>query len=523
MLLLGSVQAKSYDVVLLYLVDSSHGLPTLQPFPSASNHLIIQMSKPIGISMLGCGTVGLPLFRMLSGAGDTCCFRTIVVGNPDQPKYDELRLVEGLNLISSAEYDESGGAEILQDGETDIVVEVIGGSAYDDSVDPYEKTRDRLLNAIQAGKHIVTANKTVIAFWGPECFEAADKAGVNIAFEAAVAGSIPIIRLLRTHWKGQGIRKIAGILNGTCNYILTRMPEFRDAHAPMPDSEKLGREVRRAHYDSYQNGGMQWALDHAQVEGLAEAEPSFDVDGHDAAQKLAILASLAFDTFIEPSEKNIPRSSILPLTLDDMKLTEGLGFVIKPLAVAQKEEDSIELRVHPCLIPARHPLASVSGAFNGVYLESVQTEGQPEGFGEQLYYGKGAGGDATATALFSDVLEVARRIQDGMVDNPTYYRSDKNLEIISGEDQEAPGYIKSTSRDVPGVFMNKTRILYGEEESERINIHQIYNLHEYRSQGLVPDVITIWPTPYRNVQRALKRFVKEGVAEEEPLFLRIEE
>ncbi|MBI2195117.1 MAG: hypothetical protein HYU36_24300 [Planctomycetes bacterium] len=477
--------------------------------------------KTVGVSMLGCGTVGLPLFRMLSEAGMGFQVRTVVVGNPGQSKYDALRGISGLKLLSSQDFDASNGRAIFEDPGTDVVVEVMGGSKNTEGNDPYEKTRDRLLAAIRAKKHVVTANKTVISFWGPEMFDTAAAAKVNVFYEAAVGGSIPIIRLLRSYWRKQRIRKVMGILNGTCNYILSRMPHFRDADAPMPDAQRLGRVVYRRNYPMEKNGAMLWALDHARVEGLAEADPSFDLDGHDAAQKLALLASLAFHTFIPPVESNIPRSSIRSVTLEDLDLADGLGFVIKPLAVAQREGDSVELRVHPCLLPKKHPLASVSEAYNAIYVESEPREGC-QGFGEQLYYGKGAGGDATATALFSDLIEASFRIQHGIVENPDYHRSSNRLKLLPGDEQASPGYIKSASRDVPGIFMHKTRILYGDQESERINIHQIYNLHQFRRNDLVPDVITIWPTRYRFVRQALRRFVEAGVSAEEPVFLRIE-
>jgi homoserine dehydrogenase len=267
---------------------------------------------------------------------------------------------------------------------------------------------------------------------------------------------------------------------------------------------------------------MQWALENAQAAGLAEADPSFDVDGHDAAQKLSILASIAFDTAVEPTEENIPRSSILPITLEDLELVQKLGFVIKPLAVAEKKGDDIELRVHPCLVKQDHPLANVSGAYNAIYVESEPIEGVTEGFASQLYYGQGAGGEATATALFSDVMDIQQRIQNGVVNNPSYYCSDKQFNIVPCDDQVSSGYLKSVSKDEPGVFMRKTVILYGESESDRIDIHQIYNLHELRYGDLVPDVITIGPTRFGSVRRALGRFKDEGVSVEGPLFLRIE-
>ncbi len=453
--------------------------------------------------MLGCGTVGLPLFRMLNSQNGFS-LRCVVVGNPDQSKYDELRAADGVKLISSNEYDENDGQAIAGDSDTDIVVEVIGGSGGSEG-DPFEKTRERLLQVIRAGKHVVTANKTVLSYWGTEVFAAADKAGVNVGFEASVAGSIPIIRLLRDHWRGQPIRKIAGIMNGTCNYILSKMPGFSGS----PDSAES-------------NPAMQWALESAQAAGLAEADPSFDVDGHDAAQKLSIVASIVFHTAVQPSEENIPRSSILPISLEDLELVEKLGFVIKPLAVAEKKGNDVELRVHPCLVKQDHPLANVSGAYNAIYVESEPDEGVTEGFVSQLYYGQGAGGDATATALFSDVMSIQQRIQNDVVDNPSYYCSDKQFNIVSRDDQVSPGYLKSVSKDEPGVFMRKTMILYGESESDRINIQQIYNLHELRNGELVPDVITIGPTPFGTVRRALARFKDEGVSVEEPLFLRIE-
>ena len=320
--------------------------------------------KTVRVALLGCGTVGTEVARLLTEQADELAARAgapvelagIAVRRPD--KHPELPQ----HLLTS-------DAVALVESDVDVVVELIGG------VDP---VREWLLTALRKGKSVVTANKALLAEHSAELFEAADTSGADLYFEAAVAGAIPLLRPLRESLAGDRITKVMGIVNGTTNFILDAM-----------DST---------------GAGYTETLDEASRLGYAEADPTADVDGYDAASKAAILASLAFHTRVTASQ--VHREGIANVSASDIAAAKALGRTVKLLSICERVEnadgtESVSARVHPVMIPRSHPLASVGGAFNAVFVEA-------DAAGNLMFYGQGAGGAPTASAVLGDLVAVAR-------------------------------------------------------------------------------------------------------------------
>ncbi|WP_326838038.1 homoserine dehydrogenase [Amycolatopsis rhabdoformis] len=319
----------------------------------------------IRVALLGCGTVGTEVVRLLTEQADELAARAgatvelagIAVRRPD--KHPELP--PGLVTDDAA-------ALVVRD-DVDVVVELVGG---------IEPVRDWLLAALAAGKSVVTANKALLAEHSADLFEASDAAGVDLYFEAAVAGAIPLLRPLRESLAGDRITRVMGIVNGTTNYILSAMDNTGAGYAE--------------------------TLDEAGRLGYAEADPTADVDGYDAASKAAILASLAFHTRV--TAKDVHREGIADVTAADLVAARVLGRTVKLLAICERVTaddgaESVSARVHPVMIPRSHQLAGVGGAFNAVYVEA-------DAAGELMFYGQGAGGAPTASAVLGDLVAVAR-------------------------------------------------------------------------------------------------------------------
>src|SRR5437899_4381057 len=261
-------------------------------------------------------------------------------------------------------------ARVLADPSVQVIIELVGG---------LEPARSFILKALGAGKHVVTANKALLAHHGPELYDEARRRGVTLAFEAAVAGGIPLIRAIKDGLVANRILSVFGIVNGTCNYILTKMTD-----------ERL-------------DFGM--VLKEAQAHGYAEADPAFDIEGNDSAHKLQILVTLAFRTFVDL--KDIHMEGIPTVTPQDIAYARELGYRVKLLAIAKANDGGVEVRVHPTMIPADSPLAAVSGVFNGVFITG-------HAVGDLMFYGRGAGQLPTASAVWSDIVEIARRIAHGV-------------------------------------------------------------------------------------------------------------
>jgi homoserine dehydrogenase len=375
------------------------------------------VTEPIRVGLLGLGTVGQGLVRILKRNRSEYARR---LGRPlivthafarDLARKRECDLT-GIKVVNDPHH-------IAREAPVDVVVELLGGMS---------PARELILEAIGRGKPVVTANKALLAEDGNGLFSAARDKGVAIGFEASVAGGIPVIRVLREGLAGNRIDALAGIINGTCNYILTQMAE------------------RKVDFEA--------ALGEAQAMGYAEANPSFDVDGIDAAHKLTILASLAFG--IPLSYESVAVEGIRDVTARDIGLAQELGYRIKPLSIAKANGSAIELRVHPTLVPQDHLLAKVDGVLNALIVDG-------DAVGQTGYYGKGAGGDATASAVVADLLEIARELGAH-----TQFRAHalgfdpgamQARPMVPMRDVQCAHYVRLRVADTPGVLKAITSIL----------------------------------------------------------------
>jgi len=323
--------------------------------------------RTIRIGMLGCGTVGSAVVRMLAEHGDGIAMRAAVrlavtrVAVRDADRGRDVPLPRDVFTTDPS--------SIVADPDIDVVLELIGGT---------EPAKELILASFASGKPVVTANKEVLSAGGKELFDAADAAQRDLRFEAAVAGGIPLIAPLKESLAGDRVRRMLGIVNGTTNYVLTQMSE---------------------HGWTFED-----ALAEAQRFGYAEADPTADIDGFDAAAKCAILASIAFNTRVVADD--VYREGIARITPQDIADAARLGYVVKLLAIAELEDGEVSARVHPAMIPAAHPLAAVRDANNAVFVEGAKV-------GQLMFYGPGAGGEPTATSVIGDLVQVARNVAFG--------------------------------------------------------------------------------------------------------------
>lgn len=354
------------------------------------------------VALLGGGTVGAAVARLLvenardleERVGASLVLTAVAVRDVDKPRPGVPR-----DLITA------DAAAVAASG-ADIVVEVMGG---------IEPARTLILSAMEAGSSVVTANKALLAADGATLYEAADRNGVDLYFEAAVAGAIPLLRPLRESLAGDRVTKVMGIVNGTTNFMLTKMDEE----------------------------GVDYADVFAEADALGylEADPSLDVDGHDAAAKAAILAELAFHTRVTLDDVHC--EGISSVTAEDITAAQQMGFVIKLLAVAERADEGVIVRVHPALLPRSHPLASVRGAFNAVFIEA-------ESAGEVMFYGRGAGGAPTASAVLGDLVTAARnRVSGGRGPGESTY---SNLPVLPIGRAQTRYYVNLSVADRPGVL-----------------------------------------------------------------------
>ena len=365
--------------------------------------------KPVKVGLLGLGTVGGGTLNVLVRNAVEIARRggrEIVVSHAAARDYDSARL-EGLDKVNVSD----DAFAVVDDPEVDIVVELIGG---------YSPARELVLQAIENGKHVVTANKALIALHGNEIFEAAQRQGVTVAFEAAVAGGIPIIKAVREGLAANHIEWIAGIINGTGNFILTEM-----------------RDEGRAFAD---------VLAEAQKLGYAEADPTFDVEGIDAAHKLTILASLAFG--IPLQFDRCFTEGISRIEPQDVVYAEQFGYRIKHLGVTRRTDRGIELRVHPTLIPERRLIANVDGVMNAVLVHG-------DAVGPTLYYGAGAGSLPTASAVVADIIDVTRTLTtdpENRVPHLAFQPGElSDLPVLPMDEVETANYLRMSAVDKPGV------------------------------------------------------------------------
>ena len=362
-------------------------------------------SESIGIGLLGCGIVGSGAVRHLLRERDAI---ERAVGKPV-----EIRRVAVRNLSKKRDVDELDHAvftrepaEVVSDPAVDLVVECMGG---------IEPARSCILQAIGAGRPVVTANKELLSTLGAELFEAADGMAVDLYYEAAVAGGIPLMRPLKESLAGESVRRVIGIVNGTTNYILTRMSE-----AGLSFTEALAEAERL---------------------GYAEEDPTADIEGFDAAAKAAIIASVAFRSRVVAGD--VYREGISHVTHRDIEFAQRLNYTVKLVAIAEDQDGEIAVRVHPAMLPNDHPLASVRDSFNAVFVEGASV-------GDLMFYGRGAGGDPTGSAVVGDIVAAARHLVHGGRGLGCTCYFDKRVRSI--DEMEAQYYLLLSVQDLPGVL-----------------------------------------------------------------------
>ncbi len=412
--------------------------------------------KEIGVGVVGFGTVGTGTVRLLLDNAEHLRkrvgvpVRLVRVADNDTARDRGVALPEGV-LISD-------GMQLARDPDVHIVVELVGGTGV---------AKDFLLEAIRNGKSVVTANKALLAEYGPEIFHAAIAAGVDIGFEASVGGGIPIIRTLREGLAANRIQGIFGIINGTCNYILSRMTKEGKPYADV--------------------------LAEAQKAGLAEADPSFDVDGIDTAHKLAILVWLA--TGGRVPLKDIYVEGIRDVSPDDIAFAKEFGYAIKLLAIAKENSSGIEARVHPTMIPSHYLLATVDGANNAIYVKGNFV-------GSSLSYGQGAGMRPTASAVVSDVIEIARNVlrgSTGRIPPSGFSLADLKMstQVTPFDQVQCEYYLRILVMDRPGVLSRIAGVL-GRHQISILSV-----LQKGRGESAVPIFIVTHRAKESNMRAAL--------------------
>ena len=428
--------------------------------------------REIGLGLLGVGVVGGGVLKIY-----------------EQHRADlEARAGCGLRIVAAVARDVSARREglepaawplsadperVLADPSVSVVIEVIGG---------LEPARTYVLRALDAGKHVVTANKALLATHGTELFAAARRRGVFLGFEAAVAGGVPIIGALRDGLAANRILALQGIVNGTSNFILTKMTDE-------------GRDFAEA-------------LREAQAAGYAEADPTLDVEGIDSAHKLQILASLAFRTRVDL--KDIYTTGIARLEAIEIAYARELGYRVKLLAIAKMTDGALEARVHPTLIPASSPLAAVSGAFNAILVTG-------DAAGDQMFYGRGAGQMPTASAVWSDAIEIARRVahEHGTLAEDFPLVAERRLRMRPMGEVRSAYYLRAMVQDRPGVLSQVAGILGRHDIS-------IASVIQKGRAGAVPIVMMTHEALERNMTAALEEIDHLGVVAVPTVLLRVE-
>ncbi|MBI5406587.1 MAG: homoserine dehydrogenase [Nitrospirae bacterium] len=434
------------------------------------------MKNKISIGLIGLGTVGSGVAEILSRNRDLIKRR---LGVPlEITKIAERDLKRPLPPGISREVITTDIKEIVGNPDVDIVVEVIGG---------FEPAKGFILSAIENGKHVVTANKALLAVSGEELYHAASRRGVDLYFEGSVCGGIPIIKAIREGLSANRIESIYGIVNGTSNFIMTKMTEE-------------GKEFEEA-------------LGESQKLGYAEADPTFDIEGIDAAHKLSILVNIAFGTPVD--FKRIYTEGISGISPLDISYAKEFNYKVKLLAIAKMRDGSIEARVHPTLIPHNHLIATVDGVFNAVYITG-------DAVGPTLFYGKGAGALPAGSAVVADIIDVARNILKGSIGRvpPASFKEEERipLRILSIDEIVSMYYFRFTVQDMPRVLSRISGIL-GEH---KISIASVIQKGR-KEGGNVPLVMMTHEAVERDVRSALQEIDRLPVVSEKTMMIRVEE
>lgn len=429
----------------------------------------------INIGLIGLGTIGTGVVKVLKENSSIIRERAgeIVlkkVADRDIHRDRGIKLDEGV-LTEDA-------MDVINDPEIQVVIELIGGTT---------DAKRYILEALGKGKHVVTANKALLSTHGREVFSKAAKAGLDIGFEASVGGGIPIIKAMREGLVANRIESIYGIINGTANYILSRMTN--------------------------DGGRFEDVLKKAQEKGYAEKDPAYDIEGVDTAHKLAILISLAWGVHIRLED--IYTEGISRITQLDMKFAKEFGYRIKLLAIAKSDDGRIEARVHPTMVPAAHPLASVDGVFNAIHLRG-------NAVGPVMFYGLGAGMMPTASAVLADVVDICRNIQKGVANRlpaMPFSEGEKGAARLKDiSDLNAQYYLRFFALDRPGVLSKLSGVL----GSHNISISSVIQ-KDRKIGGAVPLVIVTHNALERELRSAVQEIEKLDIIHDKPIYIRIEE
>ena len=433
--------------------------------------------KPINVGLLGIGTVGGGTFNVLARNREEISRRAgreIRISMVADKDVERARKIVGDAAMVVAD-----GRAVVESPDIDIVIELIGG---------YTVAKDFVLRAIANGKHVVTANKAMLATHGNEIFAAAQAKGVIVAFEAAVCGGIPIIKALREGLTANRIEWIAGIVNGTSNFILT---EMRD---------------KGLAFDT--------VLKEAQARGYAETDPTFDIEGVDAAHKTTILSALAFGTPMQFTKAYT--EGITKLTQDDIKYAEQLGYRIKLLGITKRTPEGIELRVHPTLIPTRRLIANVEGVMNAVLVKG-------DAVGQTMYYGAGAGAEPTASAVVADLVDVARTLTTDPGNRVPHlaFQADQlaSVAILPMEQVITSYYLRMRVLDRPGALADITRIL----ADRSISIGAMIQREPGEGEDQVDIIMLTHQTREKNVNEAMTKIEALPVVTGKVTRIRLEE
>jgi homoserine dehydrogenase len=430
--------------------------------------------RSINVGIIGFGTVGAGTARILIENADIIKRRLgapVVlkkISDLDIKRDRGIRLGE-VKLTTDAK-------DIIKDPDIDVVVELIGG---------YKPAKEFILEAIKNKKHVVTANKALLAVHGEEIYAAAEKAGVTLGYEASVAGGIPILASLRNGLAANNIKSIYGIVNGTCNYILTLMTNE-------------GRKFDEV-------------LKEAQAKGYAEADPTFDIEGIDSAHKLAVLTMLAFGTQVK--FEDIYTEGISKITPLDIDFAKDLGFKIKLLAITKMTDNELEARVHPTMLPENYPIAAVDGVFNALSVIG-------DAVGSTMFYGRGAGDMPTGSAVVGDIVDIGRDILAGCKDRSpvTAFRERKQLKIRKMDDIMSCYYLRFSVFDKPGVLSRITGVL----GKNNISISSMIQKGRKMDEA-VPVVMMTHEAVERDVRKALDEINKMDCVAGATVVIRVEE
>jgi homoserine dehydrogenase len=425
----------------------------------------------INVGIIGFGTVGSGTARILIENRELIKDKTDITINLKKIADIDIERDRGISIPRSILT--TNAEDILNDPDIHVVVELIGG---------IHPAKEFILEAIDRGKHVVTANKALLATEGAEIFRRADEKGVLVGFEAAVAGGIPIIKVIREALVGNRILSIYGIINGTSNYILTKMTDE-------------GMDFKEA-------------LKKAQEHGYAEADPTFDIEGIDSAHKLTLLASLAFG--IPLSYESIYVEGISEIASQDIEFAKELGYKIKLLAIAKRVDSEVELRVHPTMIPESYLISKVDGVLNAVYVVG-------DAVGETLYYGRGAGDMPTGSAVVSDIVDISTRIVGRCTPLSEYIGRQKEIRIRPVREIESMYYFRFSAIDRPGVLSKISGIL----GKHQISIASV--IQKGRRVGeAVPLVLLTHKAKEADVQKALLEINQLDVVTGKTALIRVE-